>query len=142
MSGKSYKSKKVPLSEKREEKLLSGEVHKEESHGSSKSHKKDGKKKKMRKVVNYEIDTSPSTSGNESTTFEGRECKTVKANQIPFQYPRIPKYTPLLSVPLGKPSQFDGDNYSWCSIKIKRHLYSLHPSIWDVVDLGMNLRLR
>jgi hypothetical protein len=64
MSGKSYKSKKVPLSEKREEKLLSGEVHKEESHGSSKSHKKDGKKKKIRKVVNYEIDTSPSTSGN------------------------------------------------------------------------------
>jgi hypothetical protein len=43
---------------------LSGEVHKEESHGSSKSHKKDGKKKKIRKVVNYEIDTSPSTSGN------------------------------------------------------------------------------
>jgi hypothetical protein len=52
---------------------------------------------------------------------------------------RIPRYsnTQLLSVPLGKPPNFDGENYSWWSHKIKSHLYSLHPSIWDVVEIGI-----
>jgi hypothetical protein len=42
-------------------------------------------------------------------------------------------------VPLGKLSQFDGEDYSWQSVKMKSHLYSLHPSIWDVVDLEMKI---
>jgi hypothetical protein len=45
----------------------------------------------------------------------------------------------LLSAPLGKPPQFDGDDYSWWSVKMKSHLNSLHPSIWDVIELGMKI---
>jgi hypothetical protein len=95
----------------------------------------------MRKVVYYETDTSssPSTSNTESTPSKRNERKPVKSNQISFQYSRIPKHIPLLSIPLGKRLQFDGYDYSWWSIKMKSHLYSVHPSIWDVVDLGMNL---
>jgi hypothetical protein len=42
-------------------------------------------------------------------------------------------------VPLGKLPQFDGEDYSWRSVKMKSHLYSLHPSNWDVIDLGMKI---
>jgi hypothetical protein len=85
--------------------------HKDESASSIKSHRKgDKKKKKMKKVVYYETDSSsPSTSGTESTTSKRQEHK--KYNKMPLRYPRIPKRTPLLSVPLGKPSYFDSEDY-------------------------------
>jgi hypothetical protein len=84
---------------------------KEESVGSIKSHRKaDKKKNKMNKVVYYETDSSsPSTSGVESTSSKRQERK--KYSKMPLRYPRIPKRTSLLSVPLGKPPCFDGEYY-------------------------------
>jgi hypothetical protein len=51
-------------------------------------------------------------------------------------YPRISKHTPLLSVPLGKPPFFDGEDYCMWSDKMRHHLTSLHKSIWDIVEYG------
>jgi hypothetical protein len=118
---------------------LSGDKHKEdkeESAGSIKSHKKDGKKKKkMKKVVYYKTNSSaPSTSDAESTSSKRQEHK--KSNKIPFCYPRTSKRTNLISVPLGKPPYFDGDDYSMWSEKMRYHLTSLHESIWNVVEFG------
>jgi hypothetical protein len=110
---------------------------KEESDGSIKSHKKKGnkKKKKMKKVVYYETDSStPSTSNAESTSSKRQERK--KYSKISLRYPRIPKHAPSLSVPLGKPPYFDGENYSMWSDKMRHHLTSLHKSIWDIVEFG------
>jgi hypothetical protein len=89
----------------------SGLKHKVESASSIKSQRR-GDKKKMKKVVYYEIDSSsPSTSGSESTfvTSKRHECK--KYSKMPLCYSRISKRTPLLSVPLGKPPFFDGEDY-------------------------------
>ena len=91
----------------------------------------------MKKVVYYETNSSlPSTSGSDtpSVTSKRHECK--KFSKIPLRYPRIPKRTSLLSVPLGKPPVFDGEDYSMWSVKMKGHLISLHKSIWDVVEYG------
>jgi hypothetical protein len=44
-----------------------------------------------------------------------------------------------LSIPLGKPPHFDGEDYSWWSHNMCNHLFSLHPSIWDVVENGMHV---
>jgi hypothetical protein len=55
---------------------------------------------------------------------------------MPLRYPRIPKRAPLLSVPLGKPPYFDGEDYCMWSDKMRHHLTSLHESIWDIVELG------
>jgi hypothetical protein len=90
---KGSKKEKVPSGEKREESDRSSTSHK----------KKDVKEKKkwMNKVVIYETDSSPSTFGIKSTSSKWQEHK--KSNQIPFRYPRIPKDTQFLSVPLGKP---------------------------------------
>jgi hypothetical protein len=108
--------------------------HKEESTGSIKSHRKgDKKKKKMKKVVYYETDSSsPSTSSAESTSSKCQEHK--KYSKMPLRYPHIPKCAPLLSVPLGKPSYFDGEDYCMWSDKMRRHLTSLHESIWDIIE--------
>src|SRR6187455_1614010 len=90
----------------------SGHKHKEESSSSIKTQRR-GDKKKMKKVVYYETDSSsPSTSGSESASVTSKRQERKKYSKIPLRYPRIPKHTPLLSVPLGKPPTFDGEDYA------------------------------
>jgi hypothetical protein len=114
----------------------SSNKHKEESSSSIKSHRKGDKKKKMKKVVYYETDSSsPSTSSSESSTTSKRH-ERKKYSMMPLHYPRISKRAPLLSVPLGKPPYFYGEDYCMWSDKIRHHLTSLHESIWDIVEFG------
>jgi hypothetical protein len=58
---------------------------------------------------------------------------------MPLRYPRIFMRAPLLSVPLGKPPYFDGEDYCMWSDKMRHHLTSLHASIWDIVESGPQL---
>jgi hypothetical protein len=114
----------------------SANKNREESPPCVKSHWS-GDKKKMKKVVYYKTDSSsPSTSGFDtpSVTYKRHECK--KFSKIPLCYPRISKRTPLLSVPLGKPPVFYGEDYCVWSDKMRHHLTSLHASIWDIVEFG------
>ena len=101
---------------------------------------KSGEKKKMKKVVYYETDSSsPSTSGSDAASVTSKRQERMKYSKIPLRYPRIPKHTPLLSVPLGKPPTFDGEDYSRWSDMMRYHLTSLHKSIWDVVEFGVQV---
>jgi hypothetical protein len=115
----------------------SGNKYKEESSFSIKSHRRGDKKKKMKKVVYYETDSStPSTSGTESsTTSKHHELK--KYSKMPLCYPHISKRAPLLFILLGKPPYFDGEDYCMWSDKMRHHLTSLHESIWDIVEFGV-----
>jgi hypothetical protein len=111
---------------------------KEKKSSSHKSHRKSDKHKRMRKVVYYETDTSStSTSDSDapSVTSKRQECK--KYSKIPLRYPS--KRTPLLSVPLGKPPVFDGEDYNMWRDKMRHHLTSLHTSIWNVVEFGVQV---
>jgi hypothetical protein len=101
---------------------------------------KSGEKKKIKKVVYYETDSSsPSTSGSDVASVTSKRQERKKYSKIPLRYPRIPKHTPLLSVPLGKPPTFDGEDYSRWSDMMRYHLTSLHKSIWDVVEFGIQV---
>jgi hypothetical protein len=96
----------------------SAHKHKEESSSSiksqrkgspshTKSHRSGEKKKKMKKVVYYETDSSsPSTSDFDAPSVTSKRHEHKKFSKIPLRYPRILKHTPLLSVPLGKPPIF------------------------------------
>ena len=107
----------------------SAHKQKEESSSSIKSQWKGDKKKKMKKVVYYETDSSsPSTSGSESTSITSKRHERKKYSKMPLRYPRISKRTPLLSVPLGKPPMFDGEDYSMWSDKMRHHLTSLQKA--------------
>jgi hypothetical protein len=103
----------------------------------TKSHQSGEKKKKMKKVVYYKTDSSsPSTSGSDAPSITSKRHERKEFSKIPLRYPCIPKHTPLLSVPLGKPPIFEGEDYSMWSARMKGHLTSLHKSIWDVVEYG------
>jgi hypothetical protein len=117
----------------------SGNKYKEESSSSIKSHQRGDRKKKMKKVVYYKTDSlSPSTSSSESsTTSKCHERK--KYSKMPLRYTCISKRAPLLSIPLGKPPYFDGEDYCMWSDKMRHHLTSLHESIWDIVEFGAHV---
>jgi hypothetical protein len=102
-----------------------------------KSHRSGDKKKKMKKVVYYETDSSsPSTSGSDTASVTSKCHERKKYSKMPLCYPRISKRAPLLSIPLGKPPYFDGEDYCTWSDKMRHHLTSLHASIWDIVEFG------
>jgi hypothetical protein len=107
---------------------------------SGSSHKRrDRKKKKTRRIkeiVYYDSDES-SSSQKDDDDYEKK--KTVNSN-FSFDYSRIPQSTNahLLSIPLGKPPHFDGEDYGFWSHKMRSHLFSLHPSIWEIVESGMH----
>jgi hypothetical protein len=118
----------------------SGHKHKEESSSSIKSQRRGDKKKKMNKVVYYETDSSsPSTFGSESASVTSKRHERKKYSKMPLRYPRISKRTPLLSVPLGTPPFFDGEDYCMWSDKMRHHLTSLHKSLWDIVEYGVQV---
>jgi hypothetical protein len=125
------------------EKAPSGESRnkgKEKESPSHKSRRSGDKKKKMRKVVYYETDSSsPSTSGSDTSSVTSKRHERKKFSKIPLRYPHIPKHTPLLSVPLGKPPTFDSEDYARWSDMMWYHLTSLHKSIWDVVEFGVQV---
>jgi hypothetical protein len=96
----------------------SGAKGREESPPRVKSHRSGDKKNKMKKMVYYETDSSsPSTFGSDAPSVTS-------------------KRTPLLSIPLGKPPVFYGEDYCMWSDKMRHHLPSLHVSIWDIVEFG------
>jgi hypothetical protein len=98
--------------------------------------KKDGKKKRrIRKVVYYDSDESSSSQKDD----EYEEKKKPVNSNFSFDYSRIPHNSNahLLSIPLGKPPHFDGEDYGFWSHKMRSHLFSLHPSIWEIVENGM-----
>ena len=91
----------------------SGNKKKKGSPSRIRTHKDGEKKKKMKKVVYYETDSSsPSTSGSNAASITSKRQERKKYSKIPLRYPRIPRHTPLLSVPLSKPPTFDGEDYS------------------------------
>jgi hypothetical protein len=109
----------------------------EESPPRVKSHRSGDKKKKMKKVVYYETDSSsPSTFGSDAPSVTSKCHERKKFSKIPLRYTRISKHTLLLSVPLGKPPVFYGEDYYIWSDKMRHHLTSLHASIWDIVEFG------
>jgi hypothetical protein len=106
----------------------------------TKSHRSSDKKKKMKKVVYYEIDSSsPSTSGSDAPSITSKRHERKKFSKIPLRYPRISKRTPLLFVLLDKPPGFEGEDYNMWSDKMRHHLTSLHASIWVVVEFGVQV---
>jgi hypothetical protein len=114
----------------------SSHKHKEESSSSTKTHRK-GDKKKMKKVVYYETDSSsPSTSSSSDSSVASKRHERKKYSKMPQRHPCISKRAPLLSVTLGKPPYFDGEDYCMWGDKMRHHLTSLHKSIWDIVEFG------
>jgi hypothetical protein len=125
----------------KEETLYVDEPKGDKPTDSGSSHKKmDGKKKRRtKKIIYYDSDASSSSLGDDDDEDSSSKKKTVNQNYS-FDYSRIPynSNAHLLSIPLGKPPYFDGEDYSFWSHKMRSHLFSLHSSIWEIVENGMH----
>jgi hypothetical protein len=134
------KGKGIVVNDKEKESLFN-EPRDDKPTDSGSSHKKrDGKKKRrIKKIIYYDSDASSSSPRDDDDDDSSLKKKTVNQNYS-FDYSRMPynSNAHLLSIPLGKPPQFDGEDYSFWSHKMCSHLFSLHPSIWEIVENGMH----
>jgi autotransporter adhesin len=103
--------------------------------GSSQKKQDGNKKRRIKKIVYYDSDELSSSQKDD----EYEEKKKMVNSNFYFDYSRIPHNSNahLLSIPLGKPPHFDGEDYRFWSHKMRSHLFSLHPSIWEIVENGM-----
>jgi hypothetical protein len=130
------KGKGMVVNDKEKESFLN-EPRDDKPTDSGSSHKKDGKKKRhIKKIVYYDRDESSSSPRDDDND---EKKKPVNSN-FSFDYSHISynSNAHLLSIPLGKPPHFDGEDYAFWSHKMRSHLFSLHPSIWEVVENGMH----
>jgi hypothetical protein len=90
-------------------------------------------------LIYYDSDASSSSPRDDDDEDSSSKKKRVNQNYS-LDYSCIPynSNAHLLSIPLGKPPHFDGDDYSFWSHKMCSHLFSLHPSIWEIVENGMH----
>jgi hypothetical protein len=131
------KGKGMVVNDKEKESLFN-EPRDDKPTDSGSSHKKrDGKKRRIKKIIYYDSDASSSSPRDDDDSSSKK--KTVNQNYS-FDYSHIPfnSNAHLLSIPLGKPPHFDGEDYSFWSHKMHSHLFSLHPSIWEIVENGMH----
>jgi hypothetical protein len=133
------KGKGMVINDKEKESLLNEPRDDKPTDSGSSHKKKDGKKKRrIKKIIYYDSDAS-SSSPREDDDDDSSKRKTVNQNYS-FDYSRIPynSNVHLLSIPLRKPPHFDGEDYLFWSHKMLSHLFSLHPSIWEIVENGMH----
>jgi hypothetical protein len=104
------KGKGMVVNDKEKESILNEPRDDKPTDSGSSHKKKDGKKKRrIKKIVYYDSDESSS-----SPRDNNEKKKSVNSN-FSFDYSRIPfnSNAHLLSIPLGKPPHFDGEEYSF-----------------------------
>jgi hypothetical protein len=129
------KGKGMVINDKEKESFLNEPKDDKLTDSGSSHNKKDGKKKRhIKKIVYYDSDESSSSQRDDDD-----EKKKMVNSIFSFDYSRIPQNSNahLLSIPRGKPPHFDGEDYGFWSHKIRSHLFSLHPSIWEIVENGL-----
>jgi hypothetical protein len=102
--------------------------------------KKDGKKKRcIKKIVYYDSDESSSSPRDDDDDDSSSKRKMVNQNySFDYSHMSYNSNAHLLSIPLGKPPHLDEEDYSFWSHKMRSHLFSLHPNIWEIVENGMH----
>jgi hypothetical protein len=134
------KGKGMVVNDKEKESIFNEPRDDKPTDSGSSHKKKDGKKKRrIKKIIYYDSDASSSSPRDNDDDDSSSKKKTVNQNYS-FDYSRMPynSNAHLLSILLGKPPHFDGEDYSFWSHKMRSHLFSLHPSIWEIVENGMH----
>jgi hypothetical protein len=133
------KGNEMVVNDKEKESLFNEPRDDKPTDSGSSYKKRDGKKKmRIKKIIYYDSDAS-SSSPRDDDDDDSSKKKPVNQNYS-NHYSRIPfnSNAHLLSIPLGKPPRFDGEDYSFWSHKMSSHLFFLHPSIWEIVENGMH----
>jgi hypothetical protein len=133
------KGKGMVVNDKTKESIINKPRDDKPSDSGSSHKKRDGKKKRrIKKIVYYDSDESSSSPRDD----DDEKKKPVNSN-FSFDYSRIPvnSNAHLLSIPLGKPLHFDGEDYSFWSHKMRSHLFC-HTRVSGHQDPGANIITR
>jgi hypothetical protein len=106
------KGKGMVVNDKEKESLFNEPRDNKPTNSGSSHKKRDGKKKRrIKKIIYYDNDASSSSPRDDND--DSSKKKPVNQNNS-FDYSRIPfnSNAHLLSIPLGKPPHFDGEDYS------------------------------
>jgi hypothetical protein len=109
------KGKGMVVNDKEKKSFLNEPRDDKPADSSSSHNKRDGKKKRrIKKIVYYDSDASSSSPRDDDDDDSSSKKKTVNQNYS-FDYSLIPfnSNAHLLSIPLGKPPHFDGEDYSF-----------------------------
>ena len=117
------KGKGIVINDKEKESFVN-EPRDDKSNDSGSGHRrKDGKKKKTRRIkeIIYYDDSDESTSSQKDDDHNDYERRKPVNSNFSFDYSRILQSTNthLLSIPLGKPPHFDGEDYGFWSHKMR-----------------------
>jgi hypothetical protein len=107
------KGKGMVVNDKEKESIFNKPRDDKPTDSGSSHKKKDGKKKRrIKKIIYYDSDASSSSPRDDDDSSSKK--KTVNQNYS-FDYSCIPynSNAHLLSIPLGKPPHFDGEDYSF-----------------------------
>jgi hypothetical protein len=111
------KGKRIVINDKEKETLNIDESKGDKPTNSGSNKRKKGKKKRrIKKIIYYDSDASSSLPKDDDDDDTFTRKKTVNQNYY-FDYSCIPynSNAHLLSIPLGKASHFDGEDYSFWS---------------------------
>jgi hypothetical protein len=136
------KGKGIVINDKEKESFVNEPKDDKPTDSGSGHKRKDGKKKKKTRRINeivYYDDSDESSSSQKDDDYNDYEKRKTVNSNFSFDYSHIPQSTNahLLSIPLGKPPHFDGEDYGFWSHKMRSHLFSLHSSIWEIVQNEM-----
>jgi hypothetical protein len=95
---------------------------------------------RLMKKMSMDKDATPPPPPQPSSSTKATTSTTREYNQMPFEYPRnsIPFVsTNVSSSSLGKVPILEGSNYDEWANKMKYHLFSVHPSLWEIVNVGL-----
>jgi hypothetical protein len=109
------KGKGMVINDMEKESLLNEPRDDKPTDSGSSHRKRDGKKKRrIKKIIYYDSDASSSSPRDDDDDDSSSKKKTVNQNYS-FDYSCIPfnSNAHLLSIPLGKPPHFDGEDYSF-----------------------------
>ncbi|WVZ99242.1 hypothetical protein U9M48_044570 [Paspalum notatum var. saurae] len=98
-------------------------------------------KKMTKKLVAKVEKKMEKKSESTSSPKKSKSSSNKKFTQIPFDYSSLTNApsSNFTSVPIGKAPILDRLNYAYWASDMKMHLISLHPSLWEIVVVGVNI---
>ena len=116
---------KGKVTEETEKETVNNNEPKGEKPNDSSSKKDRKKKRRVKKIIYYDSDDSSSSPKEDDDSSSKKKTVNQNFSKMSFDYTCIPynSNAHVLSIPLGKPPHFDGEDYSFWSHKMRNHLF-------------------
>jgi hypothetical protein len=128
------------INNKEKETLYVNEPKGDKPTDSGSSHKKRDEKKKrcINKIIYYDSDTSSSSPRDDDDEDSlSKKKRLIRITLLIILASFIIQMLIFYLFHSETPPHFDGEDYSFWSHKMRSYLFSLHPSIWEIVENGM-----